>query len=199
MFGNNYFFMLDQALVFIEDTLNNYLMTQMKLTESVVVINPIVGTEGKSIAENENKLVISLINLENESNQPYNVRYSHVNNKQVANVQPDVRFNLDLLLAANFSVYEESLKFLSSAIGFFQLNPSLDEVRTPQIPKQVGRLDFHVESLNYFEMHNLWSSMGAKYQPSIVYKVRLVKFQGEEIVNVSNSIVQTGVEALPIS
>lgn len=199
MFGNNYFFMLDQALVFIKDTLNNYLMTQMKLTESVVVINPIVGTEGKSIAENENKLVISLINLENESNQPYNVRYSHVNNKQVANVQPDVRFNLDLLLAANFSVYEESLKFLSSAIGFFQLNPSLDEVRTPQIPKQVGRLDFHVESLNYFEMHNLWSSMGAKYQPSIVYKVRLVKFQGEEIVNVSNSIVQTGVEALPIS
>jgi hypothetical protein len=49
-------------------------------------------------------------------------------------------------------------------------------------------LNFEIENASYFEIHNLWSAMGAKYQPSIIYKVRHVTVQGNEIKAIAGAV-----------
>ena len=40
-------------------------------------------------------------------------------------------------------------------------------------------------------MQSLWTAMGAKYQPSVVYKMRLITIQANEAESFSTAIVQT--------
>jgi hypothetical protein len=68
------------------------------------------------------------------------------------------------------------LKFLSHTIGFFQAKPVLDHHNAPELDPRLEKLTFGIETLSLSELSNLWSIMGGKYLPSVLYKVRLVTF-----------------------
>lgn len=63
---------------------------------------------------------------------------------------------------------------------FFQVNTALTVNSSSAIPKGLNKLEFDIEKLTYQEMHSLWTAMGAKYQPSVIYKMRLLTIQGFE-------------------
>jgi len=48
------------------------------------------------------------------------------------------------------------------------------------IPTGLTKLEFEIEKITYHQMQSLWTAMGAKYQPSVIYKLRLVTIQGNE-------------------
>lgn len=98
-------------------------------------------------------------------------------NGNYGDLNPSQRFNLDLLVTSNFDDYNESLKFLNAVIQFFQSYVVLDATNFSNIPTGLNKLEFEIEKLNYNQMHSLWTAMGAKYQPSIVYKTRLITIQ----------------------
>jgi hypothetical protein len=39
-------------------------------------------------------------------------------------------------------------------------------------------------------MHSLWTAMGAKYQPSVIYKIRLITIQGSEPESFAPGVTQ---------
>jgi hypothetical protein len=45
-------------------------------------------------------------------------------------------------------------------------------------------------------MHSLWTAMGAKYQPSVIYKVRLITIQGNEAEGFVPAISQVATETI---
>jgi hypothetical protein len=49
------------------------------------------------------------------------------------------------------------------------------------MPAGVGDLAFEVETLNYQEQSHLWGAIGAKYMPSIVYKLRLLTLDAQAV------------------
>ena len=48
-------------------------------------------------------------------------------------------------------------------------------------PATLEKLTFEMVNMNFEELNNLWGVLGGAYFPSIVYKVRMVKVQLDDI------------------
>lgn len=172
--------MINKALQFTSDTLDQFLKNRFALDETKVILNKLIDSDGQIPSINQNKVIISLINVERETTKAYNSWNHQMSDGSFVNMNPAERFNLDILISANFDDYNETLKFLNAVILFFQVNTSLSVNSSSAIPKGLNKLEFDIEKLSYQQMNNLWSAMGAKYQPSVIYKMRLLTIQGFE-------------------
>ncbi len=179
--------MIEEALAFVRQSLDRYLTLQFDLPESIVVLNSLLEQDGSVSLKNQNKIVISLINLDSESSRQF---YGGQSSKQQTSTRynPAMRFNLITLFASSFDDYEESLRFLNATIRFFQANSSLNAFNSPDIPSSLDKLQFEVENLDFYGTHNLWSAMGAKYIPSVIYRIRHVDVQANEIQSTARDI-----------
>lgn len=183
--------MIMKSLQFTHDVLGQYLMNNFNLDESRVVLNNIIDANGNIPLENQNKVVISLINVERETLKPFYVRNQKLNNGNYAEVNPSERYNLDILITSNFDDYNETLKFLNAVILFFQANTAVDSASFSSLPQGINRLEYDIEKISYHQMHSLWTAMGAKYQPSVIYKMRLLTLQAKESYAFTTSVKQT--------
>jgi len=180
--------MIQTALVFIKKKLDQYLVNRFNLDESITVLNHLVNQDGSYPKKNQNKMVLTLINLDYDTNKQYQDTKHRTKDSAIVKTNPAIQFNIDLMFTASFDDYEEALKFLNATIAFFQSHNSLNNKTTPDIPSGIKALNFDIENASYFEIHNLWSAMGAKYQPSIIYKIRHVTVQGNEIKTIVNAV-----------
>lgn len=187
--------MINKALQFTNDVLDQFLKNKFGLDDSKVVLNNLIDSNGTLPPINQNKVVISLINIEKETAKPYYERNQRTGAGNFSEINPAERYNLNILISSNFDDYSETLRFLNAVILFFQVNVVLDAASFSSIPAGLSRLDFEIEKITYHQMHNLWTAMGAKYQPSVIYKMRLVTIQGDEttgftpaISNISNQV-----------
>lgn len=101
------------------------------------------------------------------------------------------------MFSSLFNQYEEGLKFLSDTIYFFQARSLFNAQNSPRLDERIFQLSLEVMKLNYSETYNLWASLGAKYIPSIPFKMRMLTFQGDELTKKTTKIISQGVEALP--
>lgn len=186
--------MIASALQFTNDVLDQFLRNRFSLEESNVVLNNLIESDGSIPQINQNKIVISLINIERETNKAFYGRNHKLASGNYADITPAERFNLDLLISSNFDDYKETLRFLNAAILFFQVNPLIDSSSFSGIPAGIGKLEFEVEKINYQDMQGLWTSMGAKYVPSVIYKMRLLSLQGNEVRRIMPVINQTSTQ-----
>ena len=155
------------------------------------MLNNLIEGNGSIPDINQNKIVISLINIEKETAKPFYNRNQQLGNGNFATINPAERYNLDVLISSNFDSYTETLKFLNAVILFFQINNTLDANTSANIPLGLEKLEFDIEKITYHQMQSLWTAMGAKYQPSVIYKMRLITIQGEEASGFTPDILQT--------
>jgi hypothetical protein len=173
--------MINKALQFTGDILNQFLKKKLGLTENKVLLNNLVEPGGAIPAANQNKVVVSLINIEKETTKQFYNRNQRTQDSDFSDIQPSERYNLDILISGHFDDYSETLKFLTAVIGFFQVNTFMDAQAAPSIPDGLIKLEYEIEKINYHQMQSLWTAMGAKYQPSVIYKMRLVTIQSNEV------------------
>lgn len=183
--------MVETALEFTADVLNQYLQTKYGLTDDVVQLNNVIQPDGNVPSENRNKIVISLLNIEQETNKQFYGRNQQLPDGSYANINPFERYNLDLLFSSNFDDYKETLKFLNATIAFFQANSSVSQANYANIPDGFKKIDYEIEQISYHQMHSLWSAMGAKYQPSIIYKIRLITIQTDQLIAILPTVNST--------
>lgn len=187
--------MLEKVLQFTQSVLDQFLRAKFGLTDAAVVINNVINADGSLPTKNQNKIVISVLNIEQENNKQFYGRTTQLSNGSYSDSSPFDRYNLDVLFSSNFEDYNETLKFLNGTLEFFQANFTINRGSYASLPKGVNRLDYDMEQISYHQMHSLWSAMGAKYQPSIIYKMRLITIQANEVItilpevnNVNNSV-----------
>ncbi|MEN2399224.1 DUF4255 domain-containing protein [Flavobacterium sp. MC2016-06] len=183
--------MINQSLQFTSKLLGEFLKNLFSLDEDRIVLNYLVDTSGTFPKVNQNKVVLSLINIEKETNQPFYVQNKKLENGNFSRFNPVEKYNLDILISSNFDDYTESLKFLDAIVSFFQINNYLDASSSSSIPQGISRLEFEYEKISYHQMHSLWTAMGAKYQPSIIYKMKLIKVQGSETQEIIPAVTTT--------
>ena len=189
--------MIEQSLLFAKSALDQFLKNKFDLTDDIVLINNIIETDGSIPLRNQNKVVISLINVAQETNQPFYNKAKKLSNGSFADMTPSDRFNLDLLITSQFDDYKETLKFLNASILFFQANQSIDSGSHSNLPNGINKLSFVLDQLDYSQIHNLWSAMGAKYTPSVVYKMKLIDIQAGEISKVTSAVTATSINVKP--
>lgn len=175
--------MINLAVQLLATQLNQYLRRTYNLGEDVVVVSNLLEMDGSVAANVNNKLVIFLVNIEKDTVPFRQVNSHEVGQREVQSSMP-LYFNLYLMMTANFtgSNYPEALKFLSSTISFFQKNHVMNHQTAPDLDARIEKLILDIENLSIQDLSNLWGALGGKYLPSILYKVRMVAFDDEDIV-----------------
>jgi hypothetical protein len=170
--------MIDVALKFLVAELNGFLFARTG-GEGVAVLSRVVADDGK-VAIPVGSLGVALVNIDEErvlkSHLPSTVL---IDGKQVL-LQPELKLNLTIIIAANFAKYEDGLRQLSWVLTFFQAHPGFTRDRFPSLDPRIERFVTELSSLTFDQLNQLWSCNGGRQLPSVVYRLRLVAVQDIE-------------------
>jgi hypothetical protein len=186
--------MIDETFAFILGELNGFLTTRFATSEQCAVLSSILDLDGSVSPHIANKLILSLVNIERETVGSSSAAQARLEDGRLALANPSLNLNLYLLVSAYFgaSNYAEALKFISSALAFFESNPVFTVQSAAAFPRGLERLTVEMVDLDFQELGNLWRSMGASYLPSVLYKVRMLTIQERWISEPEAVIPGTG-------
>lgn len=201
--------MLFKGLSIIRDELQAYIQLQGDPTALVVLENIALLDSGNDTDLIKDKIIISLVNIEEESSLK-NVKNFRKNlNGGIDYIEPPVNLNLYLLFSVNFpggqlpnNNYTRALTRLSNIIQFFQgrklfsihnspnstliqNNANLDDPELTAL-----KLTMELYTLTFEQINHLWGSLGGKQVPFVMYKARLVSIQdgGEQQASIIEEI-----------
>lgn len=179
--------MINDALAFLCYELNAYFKLFFNIKEDRVIVSSPLNVQGSANEQNTNKVIITLVRIEQEtinrniaSNRVYNQGASANNgqaNDAAAYMSPPLNLNLHLLFSTSFSDYSETLKFISYTISFFQAKNVFNHQNAPLLSKRIEKLILELENTNYQDSSFLWGMLGSKYTPSVMYKMRMLTIQ----------------------
>lgn len=188
--------MIDRVLGHLATHLNGYYRRHFQVAEDVAVVSNLHEVGGPPVASASNKVVLFLSGIEHDTLAHRSAKAPAAPADGVMRHVAPVYLNLLVMCAANFSGihYPEALKFLSSAIAFFQGNMVFDHQNTPDMDARLERLALNMENLSSQEMHSLWSIHGGRYLPSALFRVRLITLDAGAVQGRDPAIVRTDVE-----
>lgn len=189
--------MIHTCLNFVAKELNAYFKATFRINDDRAIVSNLVNHDGTVPTSISDKMVISLVNIEQEtinSNLPFTRKAG--TGYEVKN--PPVSINLYVLFSGNFNDYNESLKFVSATILFFQTNMVFLSEKYPEMGPGVSKLVFELFKTDYQSMSYLWSTIGAKYMPSMSYKVRMLTFD-EGVVKDKGALLTKPEESVKIA
>lgn len=168
--------MIDKLLEEISIELNDYL----RLKGSASLYKSIVGdisthdkpSEGGNESDISNSIVISLISIEEESVMKNNFPIRQEANTFVKE-KSILYINVYIIFSANYSSYDQGLKLISQVISFFQAKKKLSFVVDEELLEAV--LNLH--NIGFENLNNLWTVLGGRYLPSVIYKARILRYQ----------------------
>lgn len=174
--------LINIALGHVLVELNNYFGLQSgHEAESVVVAGSLFDLDGNVNTETKNKVVLSMVNIEQDSVYKEVEAFKQTEGGRGQRIRPKISVNLYLLFVANLTIYTEAMKSIANVISFFQINPSFDYADFVGTEGPKGRMSFDLFSMTFEQQNNLWSVLGAKYMPSVVYKVGMLEIQDQQI------------------
>ena len=187
--------MIYETLEIIKDQVSIFL--EAKLSENnLLVLENIAKMEDPDITTMNDKVVLSLINLEEEiamKNLP-NVNFK---NGSYEYKNKPINLNLYILFSANRSVYTKSITAISAIIEFFQDKKVFNQLNTPLNPTitaldGVKEFKFTVElyTPTFEQLNYVWGTLGGKSVPNVMYKVSIIKVEGTSVVKKGSAITE---------
>ncbi len=173
--------MIAEALAAVQSQLNDYLIRQFDLTENIVVLSNLADTEGRSEERVANKVAITLVNITQERNAMTNQRGSTGLSR--SDISSPILVNVSILVSAHFSgvKYAHAVNLLSAVVGFFHATRVFDHANTPDLDTNIDKLIIELEDANTQDLSNLWSIHGGRYTPSVLYRLRVVSINADQI------------------
>ena len=189
--------MIADALSFVTNQLDDFLKRKTSETKSIVRLSGLVMPDGAAAVTEENTLVLSVVNIAEESSIANQSNFSRQGNT-ILKQAPPVYVNVYILVSALFNEnqYLVGLHWLTLAIGFFQQHPYFNSQQTA-MPKGIDKLSFELVSLTIEDAGKFWTSLGARYQPSVIYKIRMLKISEDTIEGVLPEILDPKVNLRP--
>lgn len=180
--------MISKALNLILSQINQYIEPVAGADEAV--LGNIALNEAPDQNGLKNKVILSLVNVEEESTMKNTLNYQKVGGK-VSYKEPSVNVNLYLLFSAHYpQAYDTALKRLSDVIRFFQhrkkfsINDAspLPDALDPNNPDDMELyLTAELYTMTFEQINHLWGSLGGKQMPFVMYKLRLVMIRDRKI------------------
>ena len=192
--------MIHPVLKFLAEQLNTYIEEVKKpgdILEAPYVILQNISRLDEDAVKTTNKVLISLVNISEESTMKNNPDYALTRNNLVNYSNPPINLNLFIMITSFMTNYENALIYLSHAITFFQgkysftLKDSTTEVEG--LPD-----DFHIildiYSLGFEQLNYVWSTFGGKQHPFVCFKVRLIKMERESTREIHGVIKEVQID-----
>ncbi|HYE50582.1 MAG TPA: DUF4255 domain-containing protein [Azospirillaceae bacterium] len=168
------------VLEIIRDRLNQSLQNLDPRPDEWVALTNLVQHDGKTNERADNKVVMSVYNIVNETIvSTYTAAQPGPGG--FAMMPPPLYVDLYLTFMANFGggVYAEGLAAISRVVSFFQRNPWLTHENAPDLDPTVDKITLEFASLTPADVNYVMGMMGARYLPSVFYKLRLIPFSGQ--------------------
>lgn len=186
--------MIDILLVHISDLLNQNFKNQNGVSENKVVVSNLPDSSSSSQVELENRIICFLLSIEQETIlKNKNGRMGGSSSGMMDKFAP-LYLNLQLVFCANFKSenYLEGLNYLSQTISFFHQNRIINLGNIQGLSMKMDKLSFELSNLSYDNLSQVWSAIGSKVLPSVIYKVGLVIFDNTPIRSITPVISATG-------
>ena len=175
--------MLDTVLNFFTDELNAYLQARTGVIGDVVALSPVVDDDGK-YAIDPNSIGVHLINIDEDLTSKEQLPSAVSQGGQHVLLEPRLNLNLYVMFTANYSLYDQALKYTSHILTFFQSHRLFTPEKYPSLDRKMKRLTVELQNLTYDQLNQIWAFIGAKQLPSIIYRVRVLGLQDEEQTDV---------------
>jgi len=192
--------MISEALAFIEGELNNYfvLKGEVAATIDAVALGNITRVNEPSTTTGagddlDNRVVITLINIEEDRISKSQQNYYRESDKIIYK-NPKIPLNLYCLFSVNHD-YATSLRWLAHVIRFFQYRNVFTPQTSPGLNTGIDKLIFDLYNMNFEQVNHLWGTLGGKYLPSVMYKIRLVTIEEDSINNQAGPITGFNITA----
>jgi len=164
--------MVDKALYFLRQELNTYLKLKTG-DDNKVNLTAIVDQTGRAVVP-DTSIGMMMVNVEEERMYRSQAPQTVINNGQYAFANPELKLNIYVVFAANHTDHREALVLLSYVVQFFQSKNVFDNQTSPQLGDGIEMLMVDLFSLSFEQQNQLWASLGAKYMPSVVYRIRML-------------------------
>jgi len=197
--------MIADALRLIRDELGNYLVLNKASYDNGLSANNVVMENIADLDKSEggtlnNKVIISLVNIEEESTFK-NIKSTRRNqfSGNLEYLNPPVFLNLYILFSCPMpdgdDKYQKALSRLGLVIQFFQnrkvftlRNAVKFEIKDPSQlePHELRNFDnlkiiMDLYTLTFEQINHLWGSLGGKQVPFAMYKARLIEIKDEQV------------------
>ncbi|MCE7056396.1 DUF4255 domain-containing protein [Algoriphagus sp. AGSA1] len=191
--------MIHSTLEFLTAELNAFI--KLKVGDPIgdrVVLSSVTNETGIIIPDKS--LGLSLINIEEERTikEQRSTYINAVGKTEKRN--PEIQLNLYVLITANFQNknindssddYVEGLKQLGYAISFFQSKNVFTKENSPGLSgsdPELTKIVVELYSYSFEQLYNFWTVVGAKYLPSVLYKVKTLRIQEDQLLESGDPI-----------
>jgi len=166
--------MINKVLQFLTDQLGSVL--NQPGSPKNLLLTSIVNEKGE-LNIDAGQIALMLVNIEEEKALKAQLPRDRRNGDQIQFANPEIRLNMLIMLAANpgGDNYSAALERLSLAMLFFQGTSFFDRRRYAALAAapEIEQISIELFSLSLEQQNQLWGSLGAKYLPSAMYKVRV--------------------------
>ena len=186
--------MILQVLKILTNELEHFLdsFSGDSTDEQRVVIGNIAFHDVEKYVPNSNeaslddKIVISLVRVDEENTLKNKPHYKQsADNSSTVYSNPPVFVNLYLLFSFNSLNYENALTYLSRTVRFFQSKKIFTHKNTKPLNGTLNELDkvdsfkalIDLYSPGIEESNQLWSMLGGKQLPFVMYKMRVLELE----------------------
>ena len=172
--------MIDLALKFLSDEANGYMSRRLGLELGKLDVGPIVDVATGALAMASDTTRLTLFQIEEERVLREQLPLRQVVAGREVTLPPPIKINLIVVVAGRFQHYAEGLGRLACLLTFFQSHPLFTPAEHPAMPAGIERLS--VELLNWGpdQLNQLWTCLGTKHLPCMVYRVRMLWLQDSE-------------------
>ena len=176
--------MIFEIIQIITEQVNNYL-DEIGLEKTVVAENiAFLESQNETVSANlENKVALTLINLDEETTLKNFPNHSTENDKTIYK-NSIINLNLYLIFSANRTKYINSLNDLSKIIAFFQGKKVFTQANTIYNRNNVAmnnienfRFSVELYTPSFEELNYIWGTLGGKQLPSALYKVSMIQIE----------------------
>jgi len=176
--------MLFKSIDFLKEQLNLYL-DSFPLNDPPNVQRPIaklenIGGLDEAAIKDTDSILLTLVNISEETALKNIPHYVKAYPNTIYN-NPPVYLNLFVLFTACLKKYDHALVLLSRVIRFFQGKNTFNNKNSTTQVKDFDNFNIIMDlySLSFEQTNYLWSTLGGKQHPFVLYKLRLVELERE--------------------
>ena len=178
--------MINETLKFISDEVNSYLSLKLGInTDPRLILGNVskaMDNDVPGVNSLANRAILSLVNVEEDRVAKQQENYTKTDSGIIYK-NPPTYINLYILFVVNRTEYTDSLKWLAYIIQFFQYQNVFTPISHPSLDEKIEKLIVDLYTLNFEQINHLWSTMGGKYIPSVLYKVRQITINEDAVVS----------------
>ncbi|TDD96014.1 DUF4255 domain-containing protein [Flavobacterium cellulosilyticum] len=179
------------------------------LDEVIDITNIAMLNDGDDFLASKTPIVLSIVNIEEDrtqKNQSVYLNDTNDNTNILRYKQPTQHLILSLLFSSynkDLSKYLDGIDKLKTIISYFQQNNSFyyknDDsemieyatflTKTDIEQAKYIKITMELVSLSMEQLNQMWSYLGSKYMPSVLYKMRLCSIQST--TTIQEKVIQT--------